>query len=103
MHHAVVAALNAGMMIVARDQQENMHVAVCEHPSAGNFSAIIDTCCSPQCHVGTADQIVQVNHRSTVLPQKRMGIAVVAVVVGRPRYLTFGINLMGVTAELAGK
>src|ERR1700722_6561651 len=80
-----------------------MHVAVCEHPSAGNFSSIIDTCRSSQCHVGAADQIVQVNHRSTVLPQKRATIPVVAVVVGTTRHLILGINLVSVTAKLAGK
>src|SRR5580692_555731 len=91
------------MVLVARYQQESVEIAVCEHPNGCNLSAIIDTCCTPQCHVGAADQIVQVNHRSTVLPQKRVGSAIGTIVVGRTRYLILGINLVGVTANLAGK
>ena len=41
-HHAVVAAFDSGMILVAWDQQESMDVAIREQSHLGDLSAIID-------------------------------------------------------------
>src|SRR5208337_4505329 len=41
-HHAVIAALNTGVMLVARDQQESMIVAVRQHSAGGDLPALVD-------------------------------------------------------------
>src|SRR5215469_10912349 len=69
LHHAVVAALDAGMILVARHQQKRMHVSVRQHPVAGYLAAVIDVQGEHQRHIGI-HQRVQIDGGTAVLPEK---------------------------------
>src|ERR1700683_195886 len=68
---AVVAALNARMILVARDEEDRATVTGRCLPVAGNLAAIIDAD-RPQCRkVGLIRQKrAKITHRSPVLPQE---------------------------------
>ena len=69
----LVLALTVAVVLVARDQQEGMRVAIGENTEAGNLSAVIDIQRPIEvlCRVGR-DKSVQVDHRSALLPQERV-------------------------------
>src|SRR5208282_4954441 len=70
-HQTVVAALDAGMILIAWDQQTGVLLCVAQiQASAGNVAAIVDE--QRRGNVGARgnNQRVQVDEGSTVLPQE---------------------------------
>src|SRR5689334_19492334 len=60
------------MVVVTRDQQEGMSVAIGQCPDTGDFSPVIDAIRHSQLHVGSGrDETVQIDDLA-VLPEKRM-------------------------------
>src|SRR5271168_3303363 len=71
--HTVVAALDTGMILIARDQQDGMVVAINVRALGGDLTAVVDLIHLVQRNSGVAthQQSIQVNRRSAILPQVR--------------------------------
>src|SRR5260370_42553643 len=69
-HHAIVAALNAGMIFVARSQYERVDDASGKVSLDSNLSAVVDIERTRQLQIGVGrEQSVQVDHRPAVIRQ----------------------------------
>ena|SRR5579863_4179995 len=99
-HEAVVAALDAGMIFVAGNQQDSMHVAVGKKSLARNLSEIIDVKLAYDLNLGCGnDQIVHVDHGFAIVGKKSRPASDPA----NPRFsyhLAYGIDAEGCAAGL---
>lgn len=101
-HHAVVAALNARMILVARDQQNGVGIAIGVRAVDSNFSAIVNVKRDIEVESGVGrDQAVQID-TGAVLPQScRIRGAVTGVRASDD--LTARVDERGKAAPVAGQ
>ena len=80
-----------------------MDITVCERPSACDLPPIIDSCCSPSVMTEPRTK----SFKSTIGPsfshRNAWELPSLQSSSENPVYLTLGINLVGITAKLAGK
>jgi hypothetical protein len=71
--HAVIAAFHVWMIVVARDQQDVVVIAVRVRTQDGNFAEIVNLDRFSKLQAGTGrNQSVQVYDRTTALRQERI-------------------------------
>jgi hypothetical protein len=71
-HQAVVAARDAGMVLVAGNQEDGVVVAIGVEGADSDFSEIVDLVHLVHLKTGARrDQSIQVHERTAILPQKR--------------------------------
>jgi hypothetical protein len=100
-HHAVVAAVKAGMILVARDQQESTNVAIGAQSCTRDLASVIDVCVvSGQVEIGAGwNKPVQTDDGS-VVPKSRIFRTCRARIRGANN-LTPGIDRSGLAAIIA--
>jgi len=90
---AILAAFTVSMLDVTRHEHYGVEVPVRKHSGASNLSAVIDCFAIGHRKLRTrGNKIIEIDHRTTFLPQESVDLEGPRAISRRPHHLTTGID-----------